>query len=60
MLYYGWKRSQMALYNGIGYGILWMETEPGMYFFPQDFQVTTFIRYGFEIAWMETEPNGII
>ena len=37
MLYYGWKRSQMALYNGIGYGILWMETEPGMYFFPTGF-----------------------
>ena len=32
MLYYGWKRSQMALYNGIGHVILWMETEPGMYF----------------------------
>ena len=37
MLYYGRKRSQMALYNGIGYGILWMETEPGMYFFPTGF-----------------------
>ena len=30
MEYYGWKRSRMVLYNGIGHGILWMETEPGM------------------------------
>ena len=28
MAYYGWKRSQLALHNGNGYGILWMETEP--------------------------------
>ena len=59
MAYYVWKRSQMASYNGIRHGILWMETEPGMYFSHRMFLVTTFIRYGFGIAWMEMEPNGI-
>ena len=28
MAYYVWKRSQMASYNGIGHGILWLEMEP--------------------------------
>ena len=28
MEYYGWKLIQMALYNGNGHGILWMETDP--------------------------------
>ena len=25
---YEWKRRKLALFNGNGYGILWMETEP--------------------------------
>ena len=28
MAYYGWNWSQMALYNGNGHGISWIETEP--------------------------------
>ena len=28
MEYHGWKRSQIALYNGHGHGILWLEMEP--------------------------------
>ena len=28
MAYYGWNWSQMALYNGNGHRISWIETEP--------------------------------